>query len=73
MNMQSIEAEAFSLFELAKSLLTQCRNNTMHFLPLDVDEVATTNSTNRRLQLAAFEIGLFFIFSKESPEISFSP
>ena len=58
MNMQSIEAEAFSLFELAKSLLTQCRNNNMHLFSADIDgDVTTTHNTNRRLQLAAFEIG----------------
>lgn len=56
--MQSVEAEAFSLFELAKSLLTQCRNNNMQLFSVDVDgDVTTTNNANRRLQLAAFEIG----------------
>ena len=58
MNMQSIEAEAFSLFELAKALLTQYRNNAMPYFSVDVDEVVTNSNVNRRLQLAAFEIGL---------------
>ena len=55
LNMQSIEAEAYSLFELAKSVLLQARNNNT--FSADVDEVITNNAINKRLQLAAFEIG----------------
>lgn len=60
MNIQSVEAEAFSLFELAKSLLTQSRNANTGVFSVDSEEVSCTNNpSNRRLQLAAFEIGEF--------------
>lgn len=56
MNIQSIEAEAYSLFELAKSVLSQARNSSVFS---EADEIHVNNLINRRLQLAAFQIGLF--------------
>ncbi|XP_047136494.1 zinc finger SWIM domain-containing protein 8 isoform X1 [Hydra vulgaris] len=57
-DIQSIEAEGYSLFELAKLVLKQARNATTSYIP-DVDEVSSGCSVNRVLQLAAFQIGLF--------------
>lgn len=60
MNIQSIEAEAYSLFELAKSVLSQARNSSVFS---EADEIHVNNLINRRLQLAAFQIGMNTVVS----------
>ena len=55
MNVQSIEAEAYSMFELAKSVLLQSRN-TVLVRPLPLIQPVNVG-VNQKLQVAAFEIG----------------
>ena len=60
-DIQSIEAEGYSLFELAKLVVKQARNATTSYLA-DTDEVSSGCSINRVLQLAAFQIGRYTKF-----------
>ena len=60
MNIQSIEAEAYSMFELAKSVLLQSRN-TVLVRPLPLIQPVNVG-VNQKLQVAAFEIGKMFNF-----------
>ena len=58
MNIQSIEAEAYSMFELAKSVLSRSRNTGL-VRPLPLIQPVNV-PFNQKLQVAAFEIGKMF-------------